>query len=588
MKRFSITDKLIIASLVLSIITITLVASYSFTNAKNAILDRTFSQLTSVKVIKENVLDRFFNNCIREVQIAGASSDIVQMTELINQYKTQKNELAQHLNIEHQSFLKEIKEAFYHRIFIVGEDHHFYPIKYASDYLKDKQELEITYGNWEFENHLKIEDYHKINDSLMVIIIYTPIYNLASSVVGHLVFELNSSSIDSIMLEHNPAHGLGKSGESYLVAQDYLMRSSSRFQEQSILKTQVKTKAVEASLNGEEGIDVIDDYRGIKVLSSYKKLALPQLNWVIISEMDYKEATIPIYRIRNEIIFLSIFIFSLVLGVIYVLSKRITIPIQQLNNAAKEVGSGNLDVDIPIKLGDEIGELTTSFNQMAIELKEERKKSLGSLIDGQDFERQRLSRELHDGLGQSLIGLKLKYESCISNNNQQQDKDFNYHEVSALIDETIEETRRISNNLMPAALKEFGLFTAMRHLSNEIANHTNIHISFQHNGKDQLLPDKIKIYLFRITQECISNIIKHSQAQKAEIKILILEEQIYLEVKDDGIGYDPEEVKERKSNGLTNLKDRVKLLNGQIIIEAQKNEGSKIHIEIPLKTDHNE
>jgi len=290
----------------------------------------------------------------------------------------------------------------------------------------------------------------------MVISICSPIFNNENAIIGHIIFEVSSASIDSIMLEYNPAHGLGTSGESYLVGADYLMRSSSRFQENSILATKVKTKAVEAALKGEESTEIVMDYRGIKVLSSYMKLQLPQLDWVIVSEIDYEEATIPIYRIRNEIIFFSIFIFFLVLGVIYILSQRITIPIQRLNAAAKEVGAGNLDVDIPSKLNDEIGELTTSFNHMAQELKIERRKSLGSLIDGQDFERQRLSRELHDGLGQSLIGLKLKYENCVYNSGVKDAALSKFSDVSNLIDLTIEETRRISNNLMPAALKEFG------------------------------------------------------------------------------------------------------------------------------------
>jgi len=565
-----------------------MVASYSFTNAKTAILDRTFSQLTSVKVIKASLLDRFFNNCIREVQIARTSSDIVEMTETINQHKIFSSKLAKELVQEHNTFLKEIQEVFYHRILIVGKEKQIYPISNINKFLFDQHDLGNNYNDLFQKKELIVKDFSKINDSLNVISICSPIINRNDSIIGHIIFELTSASIDSIMLEYNPAHGLGISGESYLVGDDYLMRSSSRFQKKSILSTKVKTKAVEDALLGEEGTEIIKDYRGIKVLSSYKKLQLPQLNWVIISEIDYKEATIPIYSIRNEIVFFSIFIFFLVLGVTYIISQRITIPIQRLNQAARDVAEGNLNVDVPAKTRDEIGELITSFNHMAYELKRERKKSLGSLIDGQDFERQRLSRELHDGLGQALIGLKLKYENCISHNKNLDNNMDNYLEVSSLIDDTIEETRRISNNLMPAALKEFGLFSAMRHLCNEIANHTSINIQFHPKGNDRLIPDKEKTYLFRITQECISNIIKHSDAKQANILILIENTYVQLEVKDDGVGYDEKQVHQGKSNGLNNMKDRVKLLNGNLKILTEPGEGTYIIIEIPLKPMQNE
>lgn len=588
MKRFSITDKLIIASLLLSILTITLVASYSFIYAKSAILDRTFNQLTSVKVIKSSLLDRFFNNCIKEVQIAKTSSDIVEMTERINQYKMQHSIIDSSLNLGHNAFLKEIQETFYHRIFIVGKENQIYPIRNNSETFYDQKDLEKNYSSLFNRSQLTIKDFTKINDSLMVISICSPIFNSHDSIIGHIIFELCSASFDSIMLEYNPAHGLGVSGESYLVGDDYLMRSSSRFQANSILSTKVNTKAVEAALKGEEGTDIINDYRGIKVLSSYNKLQLPQLNWVILSEIDYKEATIPIYRIRNEIVFFSIFIFFLVLGITYIISRRITIPIQKLNNAAREVGAGNLNVELKTKLGDEIGELTQSFNHMANELKSERKKSLGSLIDGQDFERQRLSRELHDGLGQSLIGLKLKYENCIDESGIKSNTLQKYQGVSTLIDETIEETRRISNNLMPAALKEFGLFAAMRHLCNEIANHTSINIQFHAKGNDHLINDKLKTYVFRITQECISNIFKHSEAEQANIHISITDINILLKIEDDGIGYNEKQVRKGKSNGLNNMKDRVKLLNGQINVQTQPGTGTQIDIEVPLKTERNE
>lgn len=586
MRRFSITDKLIIASLALSIITIIIVASYSFTNAKEAILNRTFSQLTSVRVIKSNLLDQFFSNCIKEIQIAKSSSDIIEITKELNiaEEKNSENSL---LIKNHELFIKEIQENFYNRICIIGLNRKICTLK-ESDHQKGMA-FEISEDHELYDHEeLIITDIQKIDEQLAILRMSAPIKDHLGKKLGTIVFEISSTSIDSIMLEYNPAHGLGISGESYLVGPDYLLRSSSRFQSNSVLKTMVKTHAVENALDGQEGIEIITDYREIEVLSSYGKLDLPQLDWAILSEIDYKEATIPIYRIRNEIIFISIFIFFLVLAVIYILSRRITIPIQNLNQAAKDIGAGNLNIDVKTNLNDEIGELTNSFNQMALELKAERIKSLGSLIDGQESERQRLSRELHDSLGQSLIGLKLRYESCINRTEINAKEQKNFAELALLFDNTIEETRRISNNLMPAALMEFGLFSATRHLCNEIAETSKIKIHLDTQGKDHILYDKVKTYVFRLTQEAITNILKHSQSYEAWIRIHINTSKIKLQFKDDGIGFSMDQSIKFTSNGINNMKDRVKLLSGDIQIISAPKKGTEINISIPLNTTENE
>jgi signal transduction histidine kinase len=587
MRRFSITEKLIIASLFLSILTILFVATYSFINTKEAILDRTFNQLTSVRVIKASLINQFFKNSIKEVRLAKSSADIKEIAASINTFKSQQELIDAKLLTNHEQFTNEIQEIFFNRIFIIGKNNLVCPIKNGHDQPEDATNNQMFISELALENKLQIRDFEKHGDRAAVMLISAPISNKSEEAIGHIVFELLSNSIDSIMLEFNPSHGLGVSGESYLVGSDFLMRSSSRFQEESILKTTVHTEAVRNALKGEEGIGLIKDYRDIKVLSSYNQLNLPGLNWVIISEIDYREATIPIYRIRNEIVFFSIFIFSLVLFVVYILSRRITIPIQKLNVAAKEVGAGNLNIDLKTRLTDEIGELTASFNQMAQELKEERKKSLGSLIDGQDTERHRLSMELHDSLGQSLIGLKLKYENCINKSQLEADEKHKYKDISTLIDQTIEETRRISNDLMPAALKEFGLFTAMRLLCNNIADTTNIAINFRTNGSDQRLPARIKNYIFRIAQESITNILKHSKAKHASIFIEVSNGVLVLKINDDGVGFNPSKAQKNSSNGMNNIEDRVRLLNGKLEMKSAIGKGTQIHISIPLKSEKN-
>lgn len=435
-----------------------------------------------------------------------------------------------------------------------------------------------------------MNDYKVAESHSDLVCISSKIGSPSNTCDGVIVFEISPDAIDSTMLNYSPSNGLGMSGESYLVGSDFLMRSSSRFQTNSVLKTKVETEAVNLAFKNLSGTKVIKDYRNISVLSSYSKIHIPFLNWVMVTEIDYKEATIPIYKIRNEIIFISIFIFSIVLFVIFALSRKITFPIQKLNHAAKEVGKGNLDISIKINSNDEIGDLTESFNSMveklktqSQELETERMNRLRSVIDGQEAERQRLSRELHDSLGQLLIGLKLKYESSLN-----QDKPFaDQINFSELFDKTIEETRRISNNLMPAALSEFGLTTAIRNICNDIAEWTDINIHLDVQGNSKQLNNQTMVYLFRIIQEALTNILKHSGAKNAKLTLSFGLNKVLVEIEDDGCGFDYQFIKNNISNGLNNINDRVRLLSGKVEFISEPSKGTKIRIDIPLKENYN-
>ena len=596
MRKFSITDKLIIASFLISTVTILIVASFSFVNAKSAILERAFNQLNSVRVIKTNLIEKFFVNSIKDIKLAKSSTDIKKIVTQINKIDTSSSFqfIENDKIINKNSFINEMSKEHYNNIFIIGKNKKIYPIKSQENNI----DVEYYKSLWRnvLDNEVFIKDFEKIdtNKAHTNLTISSRILDSLNQTIGVIVFEISSNAIDSIMLNNAPANGFGTSGESYLVGNDYLMRSSSRFQENSVLNTYVKTQAVDSAFNNISGTKVISDYRGVTVLSSYGIVDIPNLKWVILAEIDYKEVTVPIYKIRNEIVFISIFIFFIILIVIIVFSRNITYPIQKLSQAVHEVGLGNFDVEVKISnySNDEIGELSETFNQMikklktqSEELKIEKSKSLRSLIDGQEVERQRLSRELHDSLGQLLIGLKLKYENCL---NKSKIENSTSNDLGVLFNQTIEETRRISNNLMPAALSEFGLTTAIRNICNDISETSKINITYNVEGSGKNLNNELKTYLFRIVQEALTNILKHSKATNAHINIIFTEQNTTINIKDNGIGFDKTKVKPLKSNGLNNISDRVALLSGDFYINSEKQKGTEINIEIPSKNNTNE
>ncbi len=130
MRKFSITDKLVVASIFISVVTITIVASFSFYRTKDAILERTFNQLTSVRVIKTNLIEKFFNTCIKEVKLAKSSSDIINLTQQINDTGNIFNyEKEYDLKPKNNLFLKEVSEDYYNRIFIISKSGNIFLLK---------------------------------------------------------------------------------------------------------------------------------------------------------------------------------------------------------------------------------------------------------------------------------------------------------------------------------------------------------------------------------------------------------------------------------------------------------------------------
>jgi signal transduction histidine kinase len=226
-------------------------------------------------------------------------------------------------------------------------------------------------------------------------------------------------------------------------------------------------------------------------------------------------------------------------------------------------------------------EISKRMKQQQDELEKEKVQRLRSMIDGQDKERQRLSRELHDSIGQSLIAVKLQLENAGAHSHSQMRASVDI--VKEMVDQTIDEVRRVTNALMPAALNEFGLITALRTRLDEMGNAAGIKVLFESSGSNDRLDDKSKTYLFRIAQEAMANVIKHARATEMKINLSKEQEEVVLCIADNGKGFifDPSCYMHR--NGILNIRERVALLNGTFELKSQPNEGTIIRVTIPYK-----
>ena len=215
------------------------------------------------------------------------------------------------------------------------------------------------------------------------------------------------------------------------------------------------------------------------------------------------------------------------------------------------------------------------------QLKEERLKRLSWVIDGQEIERQRLARELHDGLGQTMIALKLKMESIEVNDEKNKKK---FDDLRNLFNKTIDEIRRMSNNLMPAGLKEFGIINAIRRLCNETSEHTGITINFESDNtiNPKMLTNKCIMYMYRIAQEAITNSVKHAEASLISVKLEKKQNFYVLTIADNGKGFKFGATHKYVGNGIYNMRERAYMLEGTFNVHSELSKGTEVRVKIPL------
>ncbi len=212
-------------------------------------------------------------------------------------------------------------------------------------------------------------------------------------------------------------------------------------------------------------------------------------------------------------------------------------------------------------------------NQEIISLKREHQiKTLESLIEGEEKERFRIAKELHDGVNGDLSAIKYKLSSLFEMNNTV------IKEVIAMIDNSCNQVRAISHNLVPPSLEEFNLIQATETFCTNMDEIHPVKIDFQYIGKSLNISKKVQINIYRILQELINNAIKHANASKINVQISCRNKSIQITVEDNGKGFDKSNIK-NKGIGLNNIKSRVDFLHADLDIISDS-KGTSIAIEI--------
>ena len=207
----------------------------------------------------------------------------------------------------------------------------------------------------------------------------------------------------------------------------------------------------------------------------------------------------------------------------------------------------------------------------------------GHLRDTLEDERQRISRELHDSIGQNLhlIRMKLRDNGLLNETNiLSKDRDV----LLTSIEISINELKEIIYNLKPKILEEMGVGIALKMLVKKISEETGISGSVDISGSEERLDKKLELTLYRLTQEALSNIVKHSMAKEFNIQLIYKEDSVRLLISDDGAGFDINNISNKKyfsGFGLLNMQERIQTYNGKLKIDSSPGCGTITIIEIP-------
>ncbi|HOZ84215.1 MAG TPA: histidine kinase [Niabella sp.] len=219
-------------------------------------------------------------------------------------------------------------------------------------------------------------------------------------------------------------------------------------------------------------------------------------------------------------------------------------------------------------------------NRMTRQLAFQREKNMQTLLTGVEKERQRIAQELHDGSGVALSALKMKLNLLKENT----DKKDPYQIVDLMkeVDRIYEDIRNISHNLMPKTLSKLGLYPAIDDLINQFrVAAPQIRFNYYKKTDIIVLNENAKINIFRMMQELLTNIVKHSGAKEVSLQLIKHNDSLMISVEDDGVGFDTRESK--NGIGLTSVESRVQMFEGNLSIDSSPQNGTFVSIFLPIK-----
>jgi signal transduction histidine kinase len=222
--------------------------------------------------------------------------------------------------------------------------------------------------------------------------------------------------------------------------------------------------------------------------------------------------------------------------------------------------------------------------QRIVELEKEKQISAtGAVLKGEEQERTRLAKDLHDGLGGMLSGIKYSLNTMKGNLIMTPENTQAFERSMDMLDSSIKEMRRVAHNMMPEALVKFGLDTALKDFCNDINQSGALLVNYQSIGMEPAAVEQTTaITVYRIVQELINNTMKHAAAKTALVQVTKTGSQLAITVEDDGKGFDASLLRTAGGMGWSNIRNRVEFLKGILDVQSGKETGTSVHIEFTV------
>jgi len=270
------------------------------------------------------------------------------------------------------------------------------------------------------------------------------------------------------------------------------------------------------------------------------------------------------------------------------LSKRISKTTLMTDREGNEIPVYVTSVVLNNAGGEPEGMITVAHDQTEekkheAKMEKLRKERMIAIHEAQELERLRISRDLHDGLGQILTGISYSIQK-IDEDNTIEKKSIQHLEKQ--VTGAIQETRNIAQNLTPIVLKDFGLLAAIENMVQRTNQHKKTQFLFRSYSFTERIDSKLEKAIFRICQEAVNNIMKHAKAKEATIELYRVEDMIVLVVEDDGKGFDTENLDQNVNSeglGLISMRERADVFNGELSIISNKDRGTELILEIPCR-----
>ncbi len=388
--------------------------------------------------------------------------------------------------------------------------------------------------------------------------------------IGVLAIQVSAAELNRVMTGGGrwKDEGLGDSGQAYIVGTDGRLRSELR---RSAGSGQSAILSLRAAGNDSA------------FLRSETALRIPGVSWVLVAEIEAKEALAPVRRLETKLMSWAVILAVLTLLAAWMLARRVIRPVQALAEAAGRISGRDFGARIPVTADDEIGALATAFNRMAENLqtttvsKQELEAMAGRLITVQEEERTRIARELHDDITQRLAALAIEAGKL-----QRVAPSEDAGRLKTAIMRVSEDVRDLSRSLHRTLLDDVGLAPAIESECRAFFERGGPPVAFTSQGDFDDVPREVQLALYRIVQEGLRNIERHAGADEAAIDLVRGPGRIDLRLRDNGRGFDIAGRRSGRGVGLASMEERAQLCGGSLALHTQPGQGTRIEVRIPL------